>query len=232
MTAPVEENRGLSRWNPLQLPTKQAYLFWIVATTVAVVFCHFVIDLPLARAVHELRDTQVYVIADKLTDLGDPQWYLVPALVLGLVFLPFRRDIMGRALYLTATLLAGGIAVQLLKRLFGRARPSRLWSEDIYGFYFFETNGSYFSFPSGHTTVFFGSWMAFGMMLPRWRPVFFVIAFCGAFTRVLVEMHYFGDLLGGALLGTACAHLIAKVWPTPVAFVAMPATQPPTPSNT
>ncbi len=222
MTTDVVEKHALSKWNPLHLPVIQAYAFWIVATTIAVVLCYFVVDLPLARAVHQLRDTQVYVLADKLTDLGDPQWYLVPALALGLVFLPFRRDIMSKALYLTATLIAGGIAVQALKRVFGRARPSRLWSEDVYGFYFFETGGSYFSFPSGHTTVFFGAWMAFGMMLPRWRPLFFIVAFCGAFTRVLVEMHYFGDLLGGALLGTACAHLVATVWPTPVAFGAVP----------
>ena len=218
MTEPAEQRPA--RFNPMRLPVAQAYAFWTAATAIAVVFCYYVVDLPLAHAVQPLRGTIVRDIAERLTHLGDFQWYVVPALVAGLIALPFRRDIMGRALYLTTAMLAGGISVQLLKRLFGRARPSRLWSEDIYGFFPFNGSGSYFSFPSGHTTVFFCAWMAFGMIWPRWRALFFVIAFCGAFTRVLVEMHFFGDLLGGALLGTACAHLTARAWPRPVEWAA------------
>jgi membrane-associated phospholipid phosphatase len=185
------------------------------AFIVILVICYFVVDLPLARAVHPYRDTTLYDWAKYLTDFGDAQWWLGPALVIALVCLPFRRDISSKAMYVFCSICAAGIFNYLLKMFWGRARPSRYWAEDIYGFHFFETNGSYFSFPSGHTVVFFAGFASLGVLFPRVRIPLLVVAGCFSFTRVLVEMHYLSDVIAGAVEGTLIAYLLASWWHRP-----------------
>lgn len=183
--------------------------------TALMTICYLFVDLPLANAVHPYRGTELYHWAEFFTDFGDVQWYFVPTLSIALVCLPFRRDISSKCMYIFCSICAAGIFNYLLKILLGRARPSRHFSEDIYGFYFFETSGSYFSFPSGHTAVFFSAFAAFGVLAPRFRVLFLVIAGALSFTRVLVEMHYLSDIIAGGLVGTLVAHLLASWWHRP-----------------
>lgn len=178
-------------------------------------FCYLFVDLPLANFVHEHKTPALTEWATWFTDFGDVQYYFVPTLFLALVCLPFRRDISSKCMYIFCSIAAAGILVTLLKMLFGRARPSRHFAEDIYGFLFLQTNGSYFSFPSGHTTVFFSAFAAFGVLLPKYRVAFLVTAFALSFTRVLVEMHYLSDVIAGGLLGTLTAYLLGSVWHKP-----------------
>lgn len=57
------------------------------------------------------------------------------------------------------------------------------------------------SFPSGDTCLAFATAIAFGYLLPRWRPVFFVWATLVAAERIVENAHYPSDTVAGAALG-------------------------------
>lgn len=106
-------------------------------------------------------------------------------------------------------LAVGGIAVQALKHLIGRARPAR----GLGDFYFI---GPHFSpsgfdaFPSGHTTALF----ALLAVVCRYYPGFTLPLYAAGFLlallgRVITGQHFFTDVIGGAILGSAVGLVVA-----------------------
>jgi len=67
------------------------------------------------------------------------------------------------------------------------------------------------SFPSGHTTL--SCAMAAGVFVqdPVLGTVFFAAAALIAFCRIAVGVHYFSDIIGGAVLGIGVATLVARL---------------------
>jgi membrane-associated phospholipid phosphatase len=122
-------------------------------------------------------------------------------------------------------LAAGGIAVQALKHLIGRARPSK----GLGDFYFI---GPHFSpsgfdaFPSGHTTALFSLISFFCRYYPRWTVPLYVVGFLLALLgRVVTRQHFFTDVIGGAILGTVVGIIAANLF-RPVVESDVPSTAP------
>ncbi|MFH1089419.1 MAG: phosphatase PAP2 family protein [Candidatus Uhrbacteria bacterium] len=67
------------------------------------------------------------------------------------------------------------------------------------------------SFPSGHTTI--SCAMAAGVFAqdPVWGSIFFVLAALIALSRIAVGVHYFSDIIGGAVLGIGVATVVARL---------------------
>jgi undecaprenyl-diphosphatase len=61
------------------------------------------------------------------------------------------------------------------------------------------------SMPSGHAATSFAGAVILTYLLARAAPFFFLLAAAIAFSRVYVGVHYFSDVLVGALLGAAVA---------------------------
>ena len=107
------------------------------------------------------------------------------------------------ALIFASVLAAGGIAL-VIKFIVGRARP---YMGDI-GFSPFTYAQDFASWPSGHTTTAFAFAVAVGMAVPILRWPMVALAGLIGYSRMVLGMHYFADVIIGATLGTLCAVLV------------------------
>ena len=96
-------------------------------------------------------------------------------------------------------------AVQLLKEVFGRARPEDMLVVSDYG-----------SFPSGHTanaaTIALVVWVLFPRVWTAVVGVLWILAM--ALSRTFLSVHWASDTLGGALVGAGVV-LVLAAWLLP-----------------
>jgi undecaprenyl-diphosphatase len=105
-----------------------------------------------------------------------------------------------------------GIASQVLKHLFGRARPSLI---DVVGPFHFDMlamSSRYASMPSGHSITAFATALALSYLMPRWRWGFVFVAVMVGVSRVVISAHYPSDVLVGAVIGSLCAILLRRAF--------------------
>jgi undecaprenyl-diphosphatase len=110
---------------------------------------------------------------------------------------------MGRALLISYA--CSGILVQILKHLFGRARPR---VTDAVLFTGPTLQGGYDSFPSGHTTVAFCCAYALSQYLPRHRHLWYAMAVVAGMARIESASHFFSDVAAGAAMGVITGKII------------------------
>lgn len=125
--------------------------------------------------------------------------YLIP-LGIAAVLLIVRR--WRAAVFALAAFLFSAVLIQMLKHLFGRARPEDMLVLSDYG-----------SFPSGHTANAATIAVVVCVLFPRaWTVlvgVLWVLAM--ALSRTLLSVHWLTDTIGGALVGAAAVVLLAAV---------------------
>lgn len=109
------------------------------------------------------------------------------------------------AVFAAVCFAASAGAVQLLKQLFGRARPEDMLVVSDYG-----------SFPSGHTanaaTIALVIWVLFPRVWTAILGVLWVLAM--ALSRTFLSVHWATDTLGGALVGAGVV-LVLAAWLLP-----------------
>ncbi|WP_407360091.1 phosphatase PAP2 family protein [Microbacterium sp. LBN7] len=109
------------------------------------------------------------------------------------------------ALFAAICFAASAGAVQLLKQLFGRARPEDMLVVSDYG-----------SFPSGHTanaaTIALVVWVLFPKAWTALLGALWVLAM--ALSRTFLSVHWASDTLGGALVGAGVV-LVLAAWLLP-----------------
>jgi membrane-associated phospholipid phosphatase len=144
--------------------------------------------------------------------LGRAEIYLIPSILIYLLYRKKRATTAARALYLFSSVALAGILVMILKFIFGRYRPVLLFEKNLYGFDWLHGGYAYVSFPSGHTTVAFGAFVALSLIWPRYRYLFYLLAVAVGVGRVALTAHYPSDVIGGALLGSICALLLYRTF--------------------
>lgn len=124
----------------------------------------------------------------------------------------------GRSLALSAATVLAGLLGALLRFATGRLRPNGILpdgsanaGQNIWEFCrtfaaqphfpWFTIGGSDLSFPSGHATLAFATAAALGYLSPRGRWLFLTIATGTALSRVIMQAHFYSDVLVGAALG-------------------------------
>ncbi|CAN7381450.1 phosphatase PAP2 family protein [Microbacterium sp. LjRoot45] len=109
--------------------------------------------------------------------------------------------------FLTASAVSAAI-VQLLKAIFGRLRPEDILVISDHG-----------SFPSGHTANAATIAVAAAIIFPRWWVALIGAAWAlvMAFSRTQVHAHWLSDTLGGVLIGTGAALIVAAAFTLPLA---------------
>ncbi len=160
------------------------------------------IDRPLAQFMRLQSDSAVGLMASFLTDFGKAYWFLIPALVLFVAFRFFWRKPLwaSRALFVFTSVAASGLVADVLKLIFGRARPKLLLRDDVYQFFFFRFGADYNSFPSGHAVCALAAGLALAIILPRYRMLSIVAGLLLASTRVITTAHYLSDVIASATI--------------------------------
>ncbi len=181
--------------------------FWIslVAVIAFVIYGYLRLDPVVAIYFYQTKPLESFF--EIITRLGESKWYLF---AFGGMFLLFRyffrlKGISNRFLYLFLSVAISGLIVDILKFIFGRARPKMLFEEHIYGIKLFGFESLFFSFPSGHSATVFA--IAIGML--TLNRVYGAILIAGAllitFSRIAITAHYLGDVVMGAYIGIVTA---------------------------
>jgi undecaprenyl-diphosphatase len=129
--------------------------------------------------------------------------------ILGVPLLAILALVLARrwrgAIFAAVCFAASAGAVQLLKQLFGRARPEDMLVVSDYG-----------SFPSGHTanaaTIALVIWVLFPRVWTAILGALWVLAM--ALSRTFLSVHWATDTLGGALVGAGVV-LVLAAWLLP-----------------
>ncbi|HET6690416.1 MAG TPA: phosphatase PAP2 family protein [Miltoncostaeaceae bacterium] len=156
---------------------------------------HFLNDLLIGHA----------LIGDELEDFT---FWSVPALAAATVglWLVSRPGAVSRWRLAAASAVASaGLALltnQVISHIWHRARPTEAHADAHLWFVHASHDPS---FPSDHAAASFAIAVSVLLVSRRAGAAFLVAAAAISVTRVLVGLHYPGDVLGGALVGTAAA---------------------------
>jgi len=193
-----------------------------LAAVVAVLVLMSWVDLPLSNA---LRTAPAWfrTLGDVLTEIGNSRWWLGPLALLAIVAVALRWRaasaaarrmygwLAGAFAFVFAAIAVPGMVSNGLKILIGRARPSVLVEQGIYGFDPLSMYARFHSFPSGHSVTMGALAVALALLLPAWRAWFFAAGALLAATRMVVNAHFASDVAAGLLVGAAGAFLVAQV---------------------
>jgi len=163
---------------------------------------YYRVNPPLTRALEDgSLEARVYKRTETLwrllRDLGEP---ITTLLVIILVAIYDRRGSRAAMLVIYVTAVTG-LASWVLRATAGRFRPILNDGENRWQLWrgFFDTSN--LSWPSGHATLAFATAAALCYLSPRGRWLFVVTAAGCAVARVVMQAHFYSDIILGSALG-------------------------------
>lgn len=133
-------------------------------------------------------------------------WYLV--YIIFWLLLIFKSGKMGKisaVLIILVIALSDQISSHLLKNLFERVRPCNVL-QDVN--LLISCSKSY-SMPSSHAVNNFAAAIFFSKLFPKYKLPLIIVAVLMALSRPIVGVHYFSDIVIGALIGTIIGYLMS-----------------------
>jgi lipid A 4'-phosphatase len=197
--------------------------FVAAATMLLVVISIRAADRPLALFFHA-RDHDLRSLFEFTGCLGLTYGYLT---IFGLAFVALHwggvsprlqqfaqplRALSGIPAFLFLSIAASGVIVDVLKIVFGRARPKLLFQSDVYGFAWLMWRPDHWSFPSGHSATIVALMAALWFLWPQHLLFYILVAAIVCMSRVVVGAHYLADCLAGALIAVLTTRYIAHVF--------------------
>lgn len=203
-------------------PRKQIYPYILLGLSLTCLAA-IVFDTAIGKAAL-IAHPVILVIATTMTRFGEADWCLVISFIVALKGSALARlgetarqrcfgafvSIIGIHAFLSIAL--SGLAANLLKRAFGRARPGQFGLDGAFHFTPFASNSQFESFPSGHATTMGAVLMIAILLLPRYRLGLVVLALWFGMSRVVVGAHYPSDVISGLCFGAGFTFLMARVF--------------------
>lgn len=181
--------------NSPQVLKKLLHPITLLSLITLIVLSYFYVDIYLAQSIHHWS-LHNYIFFKIATGFGDGMMMVIPLLLAcWFRFIKIDAILESRCWFSFLSMITAGLTCLPLKAVFGRARPELWFQFHEYGFYWFQTQSTYWSFPSGHSAVILGAVSSLSLLFPKYRYFFIVPGFFIAFTRVLLERHYLSDVL-------------------------------------
>ena len=177
----------------------------LLLTALICVAAWFFADITLTRYFNRFSGASWLGIWEAITLAGQSELYLAGGLAL---FLGLRRRNRRAAivnLFLFTSVALSGLTTDILKVLFGRARPILLFEQDTFGMGWFHFEYEWTSFPSGHSTTAMSVAVTLSLLWPRYRLFFLTGGVLVAASRVVLCQHYLSDVVAGSMIGAVTA---------------------------
>ena len=199
--------------------TKSVALLGLLVAAMCIL-CILFIDYPVMYFMAKHQDGLVREVFYRLTNAGHGTPYFVIIFFVLIVatickYFDFNylepeklNKIIIICLFLLAALIVAGIAIHVLKVLFGRWRPDTTIYTGLSGFSWFNFAHDAKSFPSGHSQLIWTVAVSLLLIYPRLIIIYLVTAILVSLSRVMLNQHFVSDVLLGAYLGSIVPILI------------------------
>ncbi len=168
------------------------------------------VDIPVAQFVHDNATSTTIVAGSWLEEIGKSHWVLIGLLLVFAVTIRTRKNVARSSAVLFSAIALSGIAANIVKILVCRSRPPLYFSDHIYtaNYLAFQVEYLWNSFPSGHATTGLAIALAGHYIQPRLRVFYWIIGLAIAFGRIVYNVHYVSDVVGGMALAIAATQAV------------------------
>jgi membrane-associated phospholipid phosphatase len=194
-------------WRALRDPSPALRRFGALTLVAAISFfvSYLWIDIPLARALQNI-DPTLHNLFAFITRFGEGGVYLIP-LAVAFAYASVKRARLWawRFGFLFIAVALSGLIGDIMKPIFGRARPALLFRDNLFGFTWSGPHASLWSFPSGHSITVAALALALCAIAPAYAPAYAIAALLVMASRIVLDMHYLSDVIAGGYIGIATA---------------------------
>lgn len=179
---------------------KKPWFFGLYA--LLVILAYYFVDIPVVVYFQKLGLRTSFALK-LFTGFGRWSIYLVLFALAGCYFRFVRKNVLyeGKAWFLLGCVFLPNALGSIIKIIISRARPDLLFTDQLFGFYWFKFDDLYWSFPSGHALTIFGLISGLGVLFPRSFYPLFAFAVLVALSRVILYHHYTSDVMTGLYFG-------------------------------
>lgn len=191
--------------------TNRASIYILLSTAIITVLCFYYVDRQVISVLiaHQSRDFGVLkLFSNSITD--------VIGTFIVLFYIYFGTKLLMNKLYAAdkqLIVMCNSVVIStffkdILKGIFGRywaetftcQNPS-LIRDNAYGFNWFAIDGINASFPSGHAAFIFSFSVSMGLLFPRLRWLWGLLAILVLIGQIGMYYHFVSDVIAGAVLG-------------------------------
>jgi membrane-associated phospholipid phosphatase len=195
---------------PLTEPNKKSVAagFWLFfVSLMIIILTMFTRDKPLSSRMSQLKsdekNRQVFFYIEKLTHLGEAQYFLIPlgaGVLAGII--TRQKKLRTFFIYAFLSVALSGLLVDLIKLIIGRHRPEMAANFNPFLFKpFFGFKYAWASMPSGHSATAAAAAAVFLFIKSKFKYFIFLPAIAIASTRVILAVHFLSDAIAGFIIG-------------------------------
>jgi membrane-associated phospholipid phosphatase len=164
-------------------------------------------DINILRDINVNRNENLDPSFKFVTNTAVPISVATPIILYSVGLIKKDSTIKRQAIFIGETFLVSSFITIALKRTVKRERPF-----DTYQDIDKATSAPGYSFPSGHTSLAFATATSLSMAYPKWYVIApsFVWASAVGYSRMHLGVHYPGDVLAGAMIGSGSAYITYK----------------------